>query len=459
LNLTPLPYWAHYFTVHLLTYLTHSVIVANKIFLTGYALALPVGALLLARRFGRSDWLALFAFPLVWNFNLADGFIAYCAGFAAMPLVLVLVDRYCEKPTIPRALAVIMIGSLTYFFHLLTYALFLVVAGLVVLMQARPLQPRLLAARALPVLSCAGIGLWALHHANDMKFQPMHGARQFVYDPLAARLEQIPERLFNFLPGAVDELVIVVLALCWLALAVTRARVAAEDEARQPGWRAYLPEACTLGAFALYLALPRSMQRPFYWHMLNGRLVVAIAFFAILVLPGRIAGWRRLFLIPVVAMTLIYDVSLCRAFRGFNKRISGLDAIVDEIPKDKTVLTLVLRPFNDPAVNIAAYNQFPSLVQIRRGGYNHYNFDQGFPLKYKGYIPAPAYSHAEHFTYNVYGHYWDYFLTFHDGWEFHPMDEALAAHKVRIVAERGSWRLYENLAKDELPTAAPQDDP
>ncbi|HEX6835569.1 MAG TPA: hypothetical protein VF334_03295, partial [Polyangia bacterium] len=39
LNLVPLPYWAHYYTVHLLTYVTRSVEVANKIFLTGYALA------------------------------------------------------------------------------------------------------------------------------------------------------------------------------------------------------------------------------------------------------------------------------------------------------------------------------------------------------------------------------------------------------------------------------------
>ena len=70
LNLVPLPYWAHYYTVHLLTYVTRSVEVANKIFLTAYALALPAGALALARRFGRSPWLALFVFPLVWNFNL-----------------------------------------------------------------------------------------------------------------------------------------------------------------------------------------------------------------------------------------------------------------------------------------------------------------------------------------------------------------------------------------------------
>ena len=42
----------------------------------------------MARRFGRSPWLALFAFPLVWNFNLGDGFIAYCAGTGGSILII-----------------------------------------------------------------------------------------------------------------------------------------------------------------------------------------------------------------------------------------------------------------------------------------------------------------------------------------------------------------------------------
>ncbi len=382
LNLPPLPYWAHYYTVHLLTYLTRSVQLANKIFLTGYAVALPVAALLLARRFGRSPWLALFTFPLVWDFNLADGFIAYCAGFAAVPLALALVDRHCERPTIPLALAVIVTGSLTYFFHLLAYALFLVCAGLIVLMQARALRPRLLAARALPVLSCAGIGLWALRRANTMRFHKVTGAgpAHLIYDPLPERLQQIPDRLINFLPGSVDEWVVVVLVACWLVLAITAARRPPEDQpAPAQGWRRFAPEACLLGAFALYLITPRSMQRPFYWHMINGRFVVAMAFFAALCLRGQIGDWRRFVLVPVVVVTLVYDVGLCRAFVRFNRHAYGLDELVDRVPRDQSVLTLMLRPTYDDTVNVAAFNQFPSLVQLRHGGLNHYNFAEGVP--------------------------------------------------------------------------------
>ena len=450
LNLVPLPYWAHYYTVHLLTYVTRSVETANKIFLTAYALALPAGALALARRFGRSPWLALFAFPLVWNFNLGDGFIAYCAGFAAVPPALVLVDRHAVEPTWRRALAVAAVGTLTYFFHLLAYALFLVCAGLVVLAQRRPFAPRLLAARALPVLSCAGIGLWALRRANEMNFHRVTGVgRLLIYDPVVDRLAQIPDRLINFLPGHVDELVLIVAVACWLALAVTAARGRCDgddgDERARPP-HVWGLELCFLGALALYLLTPRSMQRPFYWHMINGRFVVAIALFAALMLRGPIAGWRRLLIAPVVVGTVIYCIALGGAFREFNRHAAGFDEVVAQIPRQKQVLTLILRPMGDTTVNVSAFNQWPSYVQLRHGGYNFYNFAEGFPLQYRMHLPAPPWSHAEQFNWEMHSGPYDYFLTFREGWEYSPMKGPLADGKVRLVAHAGEWRLYQKIA-------------
>jgi hypothetical protein len=444
LNLVPLPYWAHYYTVHLLTYVTRSVEVANKIFLTGYALALPAGAWALARRFGRSPWLALFAFPLVWNFNLGDGFIAYCAGFAAVPLALVVVDRHATEPSWPRALAVAAVGSSIYFFHLLAYVLFLVCAGLVVLAQERAWSPRLLAVRALPVLSCAGIGAWALHHANSMRFHRVTGAgRDLIYDPVAERLAQIPDRLINFLPGHVDELVLIVAVCCWLALAITAAR---GGEAREPSPHVWGPELCFVAALALYLLCPRSMQRPFYWHMINGRFVVAIALFASVMLRGPIVGRRRWLMAPVVVATAIYAIALCGAFREFNRHAAGFDEVVSQIPRGKQVLTLVLRPMGDSTVNVSAFNQWPSYVQLRHGGYNFYNFAEGFPLRYRVQLPAPPWSHTDQFDWRMHSAPYDYFLTFREGWEYSPMKQPLADGKVRLVAESGVWRLYEKIA-------------
>jgi hypothetical protein len=454
LNLVPLPYWAHYYTVHLLTYLTRSVELANKLFLTAYALAVPAAALAFARRFERSPWLALFAFPWVWNFNFADGFIAYCAGFAAVPLVLVVVDRHCERPTWASAVAVLLLGSLTYFFHLLAYVLFLVCGGLLVLTQRRALSPRLLVVRALPVLSCAAVGLWALRHANGMHFHRLTGARRvLVHDSMASTLSQFPDRLVNVLPGSVDEWLVVVLVVCWLGLALTAARSRGErndDEAPARGrLHACGVEVCVAAALALYLLSPRSMQKPFYWHMINGRFVVAVAFFGALMLRGRIAGWRRLWLLPVALMTLVYLGALGRAFRGFNRDAAGFDEVVAQIPRKKQVLTMILRPMGDSHVNVSAFNQFPSYVQLHHGGYNFYNFAEGFPLKYRFKLPAPPWSHTDEFTWQAHARGWDYFLTFREGWEFSPMKQPLADGKVRLVAHAGQWRLYQKIVPDD----------
>lgn len=450
LNLVPLPYWAHYYTVHLLTYVTRSVELANKIFLSGYALAVPLGARLLARRFGRSEWLAWLTFPLVWNFNLCDGFVAYCAGFAALLSALALVDVHYERPRWWTALAVTLSGSLIYFFHLLPYALYLVLASLLVLVQRRPLAPRLLAARWLPVLACALVGLWALRHGNTMGFHHVTGdGYEMVHEPVDVNLFYLWERIFNFLPGQLDDWLTVLLMLTCLALVVTGMRQPPDAEEPRGGrLHSWGLELCLAATLVLYFVLPRSMRKPFYWHMINGRFVVEAALFVLLAVRGRIDGWRRWLLAPALALSVAYPLAIAGAFVTFNRNAAGLDQLVAQIPRDKTVLTLMLHPVGDPEIIPNAFNQFPSYVQLLHGGYNFYNFADGFPLKYKLKLPAPGWSHADHFKFASHSKGWDYFLTFREGWETRVMDEPQAEGKVKLVGAAGAWRLYRKVVND-----------
>jgi hypothetical protein len=148
-------------------------------------------------------------------------------------------------------------------------------------------------------------------------------------------------------------------------------------------------------------------------------------------------------------------VALDRAFVRFNQHAWGLEALVAEIPRGKEVLTLILRPMGDTTVNVSAFNQFPSYVQIQHGGYNFYNFSEGFPLKYRHYLPAPPWSHADQFDWERHARGWDYFLAFREGWEHTPMKAPLAQGKVRLVDEKGAWRLYQKMEPDapEVPEA------
>ena len=72
----------------------------------------------------------------------------------------------------------------TYFFHLLAYALFLVCAGSSCWRSGAPGRRSCWRRARCRCLSCAGIGAWALQHANSMNFHRVTGVgRDLIYDP------------------------------------------------------------------------------------------------------------------------------------------------------------------------------------------------------------------------------------------------------------------------------------
>jgi len=65
-----------------------SVESANRVFLSLYAVLLPLSVLLLIRRLGGREWFALLSFLVLYNYNLSWGFV----GFAfSIPLILFLI--------------------------------------------------------------------------------------------------------------------------------------------------------------------------------------------------------------------------------------------------------------------------------------------------------------------------------------------------------------------------------
>lgn len=444
LNKAPLPYWVHYYACHLLAYLV-PVEVANKIFLTAYALALPFGLAALAKRFGRSPWLALFAFPLVWNFNLAEGFISYCAGMAASLWGLVLVDKHCRRPTVLTTLGVLTFGSLMYFFHLLQYMFFLTAAGLVVLAQDAPLRLRNLAERGAPLLGSCAIGIWAYQHEKALGFRSIAGERNFVFDPAGDVMGYSPARLLNFLSGSRDEWVAVALACGWLFLALAAARGRDIEPRRRFSMHDLGPELCFVLAVVCVFFLPRSMRRPFNWYMINGRFVPVAALFGALLIRGDFRGRRRWLFAPVVAAGLFYAIDVGRMIWVFNRHVDGFDQLVAKIPLHRATITLAFPPRNDPEINVDAFNQWASYTQIQKGGYNFYNFNYGFPLRYKRFRPAPLWNHPEMFQFETMGQWWDYFLTHNEGVVTSVFPHLAEQGKVELVGEQGAWKLWRRI--------------
>ena len=81
---TPKPNLAYYYVTHWLGYL-FPLQVANKLVVSLYILMFPCSFLYLLRSFGRSRWLSLFSFPLIYNAMFAYGFVAFLLG---MPILL-----------------------------------------------------------------------------------------------------------------------------------------------------------------------------------------------------------------------------------------------------------------------------------------------------------------------------------------------------------------------------------
>ena len=119
-----MPYFAHFYLVHLLTYVTRSVVVANTIFMTAYIVATPLCGFAFARATGRSPWLALLLLPLAVSIYFQWGFIAFCAGVMLMLPAMAALYRLLDAPTLRGAIALALWTAALYLFQIVPWAAF-----------------------------------------------------------------------------------------------------------------------------------------------------------------------------------------------------------------------------------------------------------------------------------------------------------------------------------------------
>jgi len=109
-----------------------SVDMMNRLVLCGYVATLPMIMYALIRRVGGNTWFALLVFPLIFNFNVAWGFVGFVM---AVPLVLLLLywvmggDRYSRLTT-----ALVCAGGLVLLFY--THVLAMLFATAVLVLSA-----------------------------------------------------------------------------------------------------------------------------------------------------------------------------------------------------------------------------------------------------------------------------------------------------------------------------------
>ena len=447
LNLLPLPYWGYFLPVNLLSYLM-PVEIANKVYLSAYALCLPLATAVLARQMRRSHWLSFFAFPLVFNMNFSYGFITFCVGIVVLTFAVVVLDRYLEQPTERRAFALFALTLTLYFTHLLPWMFFGVAS--IVLVFCHGWHPRRILTAAGLELPSLFVALYGFHRAANGSTVVQTGkiAYEAKSEALINLLQEIPVRLIAGWPSNAPYWIVIGLSLTWLALLLTaRSDVAAEraDEAQERRGFPYRLELIALLAVAAYLFLPVHLFKPVDLWMIGGRFLTIVALFGALAARGPIVRHRRWLLVPVIVLSAYYPLALARNWVRFDRRAASFRRLMRRVERGSSTLVLVMGDGGDANVDPTAlpYLQFHAYAQYLAGGYDPWSLPAGFPCTPKpgAALPAPRWKHPETFTFDADGIHYDYILTKNE-WTDHAIFGPDDSGRAPLVAQDGEWRLY-----------------
>lgn len=438
-----IPYWGYWFPVHLLAYVL-PIELANKVYLSLYAAALPASVIVLGKRFGRSPWIGLLAFPLVWSWALSYGFIGYSMAWALALCTLAWIDLCLDGLTAGRLAVLLALALATYFTHFLPWLVMGICAAPLLLLRLRPIGRSLPIAAAL--LSTAALAAANLRRAADANLYGIAASGGVHLGMIEGRSElpmdairMIPKRVLMGMTGGGEGWALAGLMATAVLLLVTARRRGAGRFAR----RDLLPIAWTGIALAGYLIVPFYLFRPVHWWNAGGRLVAPAVLFGLLALRGPIEGRMRWLLAPAFACAIFFPIALGGRFAAFDGRLAGLVRLMERVPRGASTLTVIVGDATDPALppELQPWRAVHSYPQFLRGGFDPHQYRNGFPFRLiEGReLPAPSWLDPEVVKPEVAARY-DFVLTRGE----HEDGEVFGAIAPRPspVARDGMFRLY-----------------
>lgn len=452
-SLQLVPYLGHYYLVHLLTFVTGSVVTANTVFLTLYVLATPLCGLAYARATGRSPWLALLLLPLSLSMFFQWGFIGFCVGAMLLMPALAALYRVLDEPTPRRTLALGLWTATLYLFHVVPWAALGIYALVLFAFElpARRWRGPLFASAAMaPSLAMLAVGV--------------HQARAFGY--VGARHYQAttdaPTKLLQRAAGLIDlwqrshrdEWIVAGIALAVVLLVVTDG-----GDAGEPARRRVRVPAAFATFVALAFATPFWVKQPFNWWMVNVRFLLPAAEVALFLPRGPLRGGRAVVLAAAVAAAALLPGPMARNYADWGQRLRPLIDLVRATPLGATTLVVHRPPprsFDDPvlAPGVTYWREVYNYPLVLRGGFDPYLYDDGFPVKRIATLPAPKVERAaEHilspaetrFDAQTMMQGWDYFIVADEARDLMPVDGAV------VVKEAPPWTLYRNVTRRPSP--------
>lgn len=308
----------------------HGLFGAARIFtalvLAANALALPLFVLHFAGR--RSLLVAtLFVWPLVHSFSVSMGFLNFAFAFSLSLILLTVIDRQREHPSLSRALGIAALAVLIWYAHPFPLA---VVGGLVALDAAgRATWPARFTAALTLLLPLAPAGLLSLlaarQHLLKAEHAPGFASAGFTYlNPW-----ELVDHLWFDVSGALTR---------WGSMTIVPALMLPYFAWRQRGLaRPFLSASAMAILAAAYVALPVMLSN---WNYLNCRLVPFLWVGLVLRLPDTLP---RPVAVVLMVCALAFSAVLGLDYVRLDRDRAEFTAGIDAVPARATLLPLLFK--------------------------------------------------------------------------------------------------------------------
>lgn len=417
---------------------------ANKVFLSTYALLLPLSLLYFLHVFGRIRAAALLAFPLVFNKFLFYAFINYVFAIPFLFFGLALLKRALDDPETNRwRELLLLLCSLTVFYsHLQIFLVYVGGMGLLALMHW-PGRNRFVI-RLLHLLPA--VILFALWARSDMaggevweeqvskRYASLTGSE---WEPMWKTFREFQDRVLAVYEHGKDEWITLGLGAGILSLLMVR----------KADWRSLFPEALTLFVLAFYLAVPTSYK--WIWPV-NWRFAPLVVLLFLTWGRADLHRYARWAFTAAFATFSLWSMNVhIESFKAFDKEAATIHPILDAIEPQSRVMALMFDT-GSAVVSGPAYLHFVMYHQIRNGGVSAYNFAEApqspvrFRLRRDGGPPPTALRSewkANQFRFNTDARYYDYFLTRGERPGFTSRAQ-FPRGELKKITTSGKWTLY-----------------
>jgi hypothetical protein len=477
LHLFPQHNVLHLFLCYLLSFVV-GIEGANRLFLTGYVILLPLAMLHLLNTLNARREFVFFSFLFIYNLNLLWGFMSTAL---AIPLVIFLLSfelRWLRRMTNPSSFIVhrssfvlhllpLLLLSILFILIFLGHSLMFLFAAALYLALVVAHHSSFIAHRSslflrrsllaliplVPVLAIFVIPWQAqvFGTENGSLLSTVLGGFQLTnlfsrpLDFIAAtgfRADDVTSFLYKFL---------LVAAITLITVHAVRNRFKSLFQGRL-----LIPSLLVLLSLAGYLFFPGAVTQAWF---LNQRFAVFIWLFviplaALLGTTPQFRGRETRGLSPVLALCILLSAgNTLYRFIAFDQETRPMARLISRLPPDRKVIGLPyeLRPRHD----LTGYDVFihsGCYYQAFRRGYPGFSF-AAFRYSPIQYLDVGATSQSRRDSFIQPGYEWSpWHFIFPDGWQFYdyflvhgrprpPTSDNL--QQMKLVAAEGAWSVYQ----------------